>query len=94
MNRYTLFNSCTVTACSLFIFLSGCTSQQHNMKLGDSVNQMVSQQTLNPDASTVNGTALKSDLDGQIGENILQTYRTSTGEPKKVQNEIKISIGN
>ncbi|MBQ0757057.1 MAG: hypothetical protein KBT66_05605 [Amphritea sp.] len=94
MNRHNLFNSCSLTLCSLLILLSGCTSQQHSMKLGDSVNQLVSQQTLNPDAAVKNGTALKSDLDGQIGENILQTYRTSTGEPKAVQKEIKISIGN
>ena len=90
MNRYII-----VIASFLLIGLSGCsTNPQHTMKLGGSVEQMISMQTLNPDAPEQNGTELKSTLDGQIGENILHTYRQATGEPKQVQNEIKISIGN
>ncbi|GGK59284.1 hypothetical protein [Amphritea balenae] len=89
-------NKITIAITTLLaIWLSGCSSTpQHSMEMGGSVNQMISMQTLNPDAPLENGTELKSDLDGQIGENILHTYRTSTGEPEKVQNEIKISIGN
>ena len=84
-----------VATCSLVLLLGGCsTTSEHTLVMGDAVATVVTLQTLNPDAAKENGTENKSTLDGQIGENILSTYRKATGEPEQVQNEIKINIGN
>lgn len=84
-----------IAACSTALLLAGCsTSSEHTLVMGEAAQQIVTLQTLNPDAPVENGTENKSTLDGQIGENIMNTYRISTGEPQNVQNEIEINIGN
>ena len=89
-------NKLTFTGiCSLLVLSLGCSNNpQQNIELGHAVNKVNELQTLNPDAKQQNGTEVHSNMDGQMGENILSTYRDHIDRPQDVKNEIQVNIGN
>ncbi|MCV6612171.1 MAG: hypothetical protein OIF55_15460 [Amphritea sp.] len=81
--------------CTLLLLSQGCSNNpQQTMELGHAVAKMTELQTLNPDAKEQNGTEVHSNMDGQMGENILSTYRDHIDRPQDVKNEIQVNIGN
>ena len=62
------------------IFLAACAMDQEwdNPRFGESVRHTIALQTTDPDAGAPG-------LDGEKAENVLRTYRGSTGSPKSVE---------
>jgi len=77
------------------LLLSGCVTSTDPTKVesdfGQSVRQMITAQTYNPNAARTPAPALTG-LDGVHSEAVLKTYREHVGDPKDVQQVVKIKV--
>jgi len=81
-----------VTALTLTSIL-GCSSLEHQGEMGGSVRTMINEQVANPNAAAEAEGKTQRGLDGQIGEQIMKTYRQNIAKPTEVNNEIRINVG-
>jgi type IV pilus biogenesis protein CpaD/CtpE len=77
------------------LLLGGCVTSTDPTKVeddfGQSVRQMITAQTYNPNAARTPAPALTG-LDGVHSEAVLKTYREHVGDPQDVQQTLKIQI--
>lgn len=85
----------TLTTTLCLALLTACSSNpQHAMVMGESYHQVTQMQIKNPDAKQRYGTQVHGQMDGQMGVNAMQVYRSDIDKPKEVKNEIQVNIGN
>ena len=71
----------------------GCSSLEHQGDMGGSARAMMSEQIANPNAAAEAEGKTQRGLDGQVGEQIMKTYRQNIAKPTEVNNEIHINVG-
>lgn len=71
---------------ALAVAIAGCASYERQ-DFGQAVKHMQAAQRATPDAEA-------TPLDAQLGQRVLQRYRTDVAEPEEIRNEIIINIGN
>ena len=85
----------TLTAIPFLALLTACsTNPQESLVLGESVRQVTEMQIQNPDAKEQYGTELHGSMDGRMGVNVMNVYRSHIDKPQEVKNEIQVNIGN
>lgn len=84
----------TLTAIPFLALLTACsTNPQESLVFGESVKQVTEMQIMNPDAREQYGTEVYGQMDGQMGENAMDVYRSDIDKPQEVKNEIQVNIG-
>lgn len=86
-------NSKLITTLAVAVFLGGCatyTPPPGSHPYGASVEQMVERQNAYPDKVVTDAMPV---VDGTISQNVIETYRKSTGKPQEIKNEIQVNIG-
>ena len=82
-----------VTAWMALAVVSGCAAHKRP-DFGDAVRHVFSQQYANPAAARHPDPEAPEHGDGPRSERVLETYRTKTGAPEAVREDIIINVGN
>lgn len=84
-----------LTAIPFLALLTACsTNPQESLVLGDTFRQVTAMQIQNPQAQEQYGTDLHGTMDGRMGVNVMDVYRSHIDKPQEVKNEIQVNIGN
>lgn len=78
-------------------FLTACAEApvEADHAFGESVAQMVTEQTLDPAAAEQNGDVASKDGEGRRLENVLEGYRTDNARGvEDVKRDVRITVGN
>jgi hypothetical protein len=76
--------------------LAGCSMHEPTRvdeNFGNSVRHMVEVQTYNPQAARAPSTEPPTQMDGQKGAAVLDSYRSAVGSPSAVQKPLLINVG-
>ena len=93
--KLTSINNCflLVIAAALVTGCSLSEPRRTEADFGNSVRNMIAEQTYNPAATAENGTEITSGYSGELGTKTIEVYNTDVAKPKKVSKPISIQIG-
>ena len=78
------------------ILATGCSlsePRRAEADFGNSVRNMIAEQTYDPSAATRSAEKVPDGYDGQLGEKVIEVYHKDVSKPKKVTQPIRIQIG-
>lgn len=78
------------------LIISGCAlsePRRHEADFGNSVRNMIAEQTYDPDAAARHADQIPDGYDGELGSNVIKAYRKDVAKPKKIDRPIQIQIG-
>ena len=89
-------NVTNITGFITCALLAGCSMHEPTRvdeNFGNSVRHMVQVQTYNPEAARQPSTEPPTQLDGEKGGAVLDSYRSDVGRPSEVQKPMVINVG-
>lgn len=79
------------------VLVAGCSlsePRRTEADFGNSVRNMIAEQTYDPDAAARNAEQIPEGYDAELGENVMKVYRKDVAKPKTIAKPIQIQIGN